>query len=1059
MGVKGLWTLLEPCGRRIDVQALRGKKLAIDASVWIFRFLKAMRDERGDPLPNAHLIGFLRRICKLLYLNVWPVFVFDGSTPALKRRTVQERRKRREQQQARVKRTAEKLLLNRLKQYALSQVKNGEIFSSNGDNRGRDIMVGEVSKSPPETGGTAGRQEEVAAVAIQADHASSSSSEFEVNVDDGVDPEVLSTLPPSMQLEIMLQVREKKMNAARGGFELRNGKPEEFSQYQMQQYLNSTGLRRQLDTIRGVSTQETDIARRVAGEEETHYVLYREDPPAEEAARLDDIGNGAFASPSTGSTGLVGKRALNITFEVEGGGREPDGDDMEWEDVDEDDSVVETAEQRHRRSKYWSLSHGFQKGRSLGNWGAGEGVENDQKDGAPDGLVAADGGAAPIETVAMTSLDGLIDDEQGMIEEAIRRSLKDVPVRSNGDVDLTAEGPKGDVETMLSEPAVPHSEGSDRKMIEPVDNAESEAMRERLVTSSPISPRLEASTGKAVGTELGTENPPVDAAVAEKGEYPVIKAPKVVRVVLDADAKSTSPCPPAATLLSSVDKEPCARPVMAREPTRKDVEKLHQTRDVEPEEAPKDNLDIRSPEKVPSHMKTIEPRGFTESKDETRPPPLAAPLPDLSELIQEESLLRANRRKASGQGDSPTDQMFTECQELLQLFGIPYIIAPTEAEAQCAWLDSNGLVDGVVTDDNDAFLFGARRVYRHIFEESKYVEEYRTDDVERELGLSRESLISLALLLGSDYTPGIAGVGIVNAVEIMSTFPGYDGLVEFEKWVNGIDEDIIALAGEISSSGVRASISQKKEFKNKHKSARTSWVLPNDFPSKEVMDAYRAPGLDKSKEKFTLTSPDFTDLSKFCMTKLGWDESRTTDLLDPVRKALKTRDSQLTLDGFVFREKFAVVKSKRLAKAVETVKRNKKRRESACGEEGANINDEPPHPRKQAPKKQAPKKQVRKKRDPKAPKKASSAYIFFSNAKRAEVKAANPELKGIGDIANRLGEMWKTLNDAEKEPYNNMALADKERYKQEMASYQERFEASLMPGHRGDGSPPAASPA
>ncbi len=47
-----------------------------------------------------------------------------------------------------------------------------------------------------------------------------------------------------------------------------------------------------------------------------------------------------------------------------------------------------------------------------------------------------------------------------------------------------------------------------------------------------------------------------------------------------------------------------------------------------------------------------------------------------------------------------------------QMFGLPYIIAPQEAEAQCAWLDYNGLVDGVVTDDNDVFLFGALRVYR-----------------------------------------------------------------------------------------------------------------------------------------------------------------------------------------------------------------------------------------------------------------------------------------------------------------------------------------------------------
>lgn len=57
-------------------------------------------------------------------------------------------------------------------------------------------------------------------------------------------------------------------------------------------------------------------------------------------------------------------------------------------------------------------------------------------------------------------------------------------------------------------------------------------------------------------------------------------------------------------------------------------------------------------------------------------------------------------------------QMYQECQELLTMFGLPYIIAPTEAEAQCAWLEQAGLVDGVITDDNDAFLFGGQRVYR-----------------------------------------------------------------------------------------------------------------------------------------------------------------------------------------------------------------------------------------------------------------------------------------------------------------------------------------------------------
>ena len=111
MGVKGLWKLLSPVARRVDVSTLRGKVVAVDASIWLISFVKAMRDPAtGAMVPNAHLLGTFRRVCRLLFHRVRPVFVFDGGTPLLKRRTVLLRQQRRETQEARLRRAAQRLL-------------------------------------------------------------------------------------------------------------------------------------------------------------------------------------------------------------------------------------------------------------------------------------------------------------------------------------------------------------------------------------------------------------------------------------------------------------------------------------------------------------------------------------------------------------------------------------------------------------------------------------------------------------------------------------------------------------------------------------------------------------------------------------------------------------------------------------------------------------------------------------------------------------------------------------------------------------------------------------
>ena len=67
---------------------MEGKPLAIDSSIWLYQFQATMRDKEGRGLHNAHVLGFLRRICKLLFYGVKPVFIFDGGAPALKRSTI-----------------------------------------------------------------------------------------------------------------------------------------------------------------------------------------------------------------------------------------------------------------------------------------------------------------------------------------------------------------------------------------------------------------------------------------------------------------------------------------------------------------------------------------------------------------------------------------------------------------------------------------------------------------------------------------------------------------------------------------------------------------------------------------------------------------------------------------------------------------------------------------------------------------------------------------------------------------------------------------------------------
>ncbi|XP_068502822.1 single-strand DNA endonuclease 1 isoform X3 [Phaseolus vulgaris] len=114
--------------------------------------------------------------------------------------------------------------------------------------------------------------------------------------------------------------------------------------------------------------------------------------------------------------------------------------------------------------------------------------------------------------------------------------------------------------------------------------------------------------------------------------------------------------------------------------------------------------------------------------------------------------------------------MIKEAKILGMALGISCLNGIEEAEAQCALLNFESLCDGCFSLDSDIFLFGARTVYRDIcLGDGGYVVCYEMTDIERKLGLGRDSLIALSLLLGSDYYQGVHGLGPESACEIVKS--------------------------------------------------------------------------------------------------------------------------------------------------------------------------------------------------------------------------------------------------------------------------------------------------
>lgn len=167
------------------------------------------------------------------------------------------------------------------------------------------------------------------------------------------------------------------------------------------------------------------------------------------------------------------------------------------------------------------------------------------------------------------------------------------------------------------------------------------------------------------------------------------------------------------------------------------------------------------------------------------------------EIAKERGNLK-DMRKYSQMATKIDKKIIDDAKELLSILGLPVVQAKSEGEAQCAYMVKKGDADYVVSQDFDAFLFGAPKVVRNLtLSQSKKKGTYnsmsiKTVDINtllKNLGINQEQLIILGLLIGTDFNRGgIKGIGPMKGLKLVKEFKNkYDDLFEYLKWEEFFD--------------------------------------------------------------------------------------------------------------------------------------------------------------------------------------------------------------------------------------------------------------------------------
>ncbi|XP_062831531.1 DNA excision repair protein ERCC-5 [Anolis carolinensis] len=972
MGVQGLWKLLECSGRPINPETLEGKILAVDISIWLNQAVKGVRDRRGNSVPNAHLLTLFHRLCKLLFFRIRPVFVFDGEAPLLKRQTLAKRRQRKEVAATDSKKTTEKLLRTFLKRQAIKTALAGKStaeFPSLSEVRREevdDIYVLPSLQDDKKNSSEDDDEKEWEERMTQKKMLQEELIENPHSVD--VESEDFQSLPPEVKHEILSDMKEFTKRR-RTLFETMPEESNDFSQYQLKGLLKKSSLNRHIEKVQKemneqhtgeIQSQYEDDGgflkevetRRVVSEDTSHYILIKgiqskkevsrdlpttseshlpmpedskpdvntskplvhEKPPLCDLSKTESTSNTDPTPPSPRTVLAIQAAMLGSSSEEE----------MEDENKNQSDFA---------KQKYGSgIDAGNMSPRTLR--AIQKALYEEEDDSGPSFPNSA--GNSQDDRPSVKSLLVSSSDEESQVPES--QNGKELPFLLTEQTEKRSINEEKALGKDQSVPEGPHSLLVEKEKEREVemwsfqrDKSTSRDLEQLTMSSghipsaAPTHPHLSKLSPDDEVEELRelVHQPEKSASVVQPEFSFPSETGKVCEERVEAPSQSEESDSDGSFI--EVDAE------LSEEFQDNTCETSLASSAQMEETIPKAAVDIKagndsSMESLPeSSGEDVEPRTLQDAETEGKEEDVVNEWQDISmeelevmemNLSVEQNTLHAQKKQQERIAATVTGQMFLESQELLRLFGIPYIEAPMEAEAQCAILDLTDQTSGTITDDSDIWLFGARHVYKNFFSQNKYVEYYQYVDFQNQLGLDRNKLINLAYLLGSDYTEGIPNVGYVTAMEILNEFPGrgLEPLLKLTEWW---------------TEAQKCKKTQPNPYDTKVKKKLRKLEVAPGFPNPDVAEAYLHPVVDESKGSFIWGRPDLEEIREFCQSHFGWTKLKTDEVLLPVLKQLNAQQTQLRIDSFfrLAQHEKQAIKSHRVRRAVTCMRRKEREEE------------------------------------------------------------------------------------------------------------------------------------